>query len=53
MTKDKIISTLLRVAPPVIGECPKCGEPLLAGWCCFGCGYGGEKVKLIDWQNLK
>ena len=55
MTKDKLISAMSRFCPPIIGECPKCGEPIFKGYRCFGCGFDAsiKKVKNIKWEELK
>ena len=45
MTKDRLISAMSRFCPPIIGECPKCGEPIFKGWCCFGCGLDTSDKK--------
>ena len=55
MTKDKLISAMSHFCPPIIGECPKCGEPIFDGYRCFGCGFDAsiKKVKNIKWDELK
>ena len=53
MTKDRLISAMSRFCPPIIGECPKCGEPIFKGQCCFRCGLdtSDKKVKNIKWEE--
>ena len=53
MTKDKLISAMSRFCPPIIGECPKCGEPIFKGWCCFRCGFDAstKNMKNIKWEE--
>ena len=55
MTKDRLISAMRHFCPPIIGECPKCGEPIFDGYRCFGCGLdtSDKKVKNIKWEELK
>ena len=55
MTKDRLISAMSHFCPPIIGECPKCGEPIFDGYRCFGCGLdaSNKKVKNIKWEELK
>ena len=55
MTKDRLISAMSNFCPPIIGECPKCGEPIFDGYRCFGCGFDAsiKKVKNIKWEELK
>lgn len=55
MTKDRLISAMRRFCPHIIGECPKCGEPIFDGYRCFGCGFDAstKKVKSIKWEELK
>lgn len=44
-----------RFTPRIIGECPKCGEPIFDGLCCFGCGFDptDHKLKPIEMDKLK
>ena len=53
MTKDKLISAMIRFCPPIIGECPKCGEPIFEGYLCIGCGFDAsyEEVKEIELEE--
>ena len=55
MTKDRLISAMRHFCPPIIGECPKCGDPVFDGYRCFGCGLDAstKKVKNIKWEELK
>ena len=55
MTKDRLISAMSHFCPPIIGECPKCREPIFKGYRCFGCGFDSSenKVKNIKWEELK
>lgn len=55
MTKDRLISALFNFAPPVVGECPICGDPIFKGYLCFGCGHDSsdEKLKPVEWDKLK
>lgn len=53
MTKDKLISAMSRFCPPIIGECPKCGEPIFEGYLCIGCGFDASynEVKEIELEE--
>lgn len=55
MTKDRLISAMSHFCPSIIGECPKCGEPIFDGYRCLGCGFDAstKKVKNIKWEELK
>ena len=53
MTKDRIISAMSNFCPPIIGECPKCGEPIFEGYRCLRCGLDAstQKIKNIEWEE--
>ena len=55
MIKDRLILAMSHFCPPIIGECPKCGDPIFDGYRCFGCGLdaSNKKVKNIEWEELK
>lgn len=45
VTKDRLISAMLNFCPEIIGECPKCGDPIFDGYRCFGCGLDTSDKK--------
>ena len=53
MTKDRLISAMSNFCPSIIGECPKCGEPIFKGWCCFGCGFDASDKKVKNPFSFK
>ena len=55
MTKDRLISAMSNFCPPIIGECPKCGDPIFDGYRCFGCGFdaSGKEIEPFKWDKLE
>lgn len=55
MKKGRLISAMMNFCPPIIGECPKCGDPIFDGYCCFRCGFDSseKKVKPFRWSELE
>ena len=57
MTKDRLISAMSHFCPPIIGECPKCGDTIFKGVCCLDSylqmciPYNDETKHLIGTTN--
>ena len=50
MIKDRLISAMSHFCPPIIGECPKCGDTIFDGYRCFRCGLAASTTTV---KNIK
>ena len=51
MKKNRLISAMMNFCPPIKGECPKCGDPIFDGYCCFRCGFDSSEKKVKPFRS--